>query len=248
MLKDYIADGGQLMIVLAAILFVVLFLVVYATLVLLVEWRRARSFSHRSIIARDLAQTEQCARQDGSVPARLLTRLNEDARLYGIADDALERDRLASRLETELFEEIEWPLEVLHFLGTYAAKIGLCGTILGLCIHFLTVGPGGDSSMASKAMAVALYTTLGALAIALVSEPAAYVLASAARRMRGRVRAWLLDLERRRFSGEPTSPADLESEPALDRPGVPRPGRTEKVETPGAAPLNRRAHQPGNSP
>ena len=80
-------------------------------------------------------------------------------------------------------------------MGAYATKVGLCGTILGLCLHFIAFGTEGSAQVASRAMAVALYTTLGALAIALVAEPAAYALSWGERWFRRDLRAWARFLE-----------------------------------------------------
>ena len=85
---------------------------------------------------------------------------------------------------------------MLHFLAEYASKVGLFGTILGLCIHFLTFGTDGDTGLASQAMAIALYTTLGALVIALVAEPAAFLLEKIEHWIRRDLREWFLCVER----------------------------------------------------
>ena len=42
MLIDYVREGGQLMLVLAVIFFVVLFLAIYAAFLVIAEWGRAQ--------------------------------------------------------------------------------------------------------------------------------------------------------------------------------------------------------------
>lgn len=189
MLKDYILEGGSLMLILAAMFFVVLLLALYAALLFIVEWSRARRFRARVSAAKSgrLESLRRAVSQEDSLPGRFLARLVCEP---PVPESASERRKLASGLEDALLDEVGWPGEVLHFLGAYGTKVGLCGTILGLCLHFIAFGTEGDAQMASRAMAVALYTTLGALAIALVAEPAAYALSWGERWIRRDLRAW----------------------------------------------------------
>lgn len=193
MLKDYVLEGGWLMLILAAMFFVVLLLVLYAALLFLVEVKRARRF-RASISAGKSWRLENLRRhseRDDSLPARFLARrARESAREPSPGAPAGEQRNSAVEFEDALLEELMWPGEILRFLCGYATKVGLCGTILGLCLHFIAFGTEGSAKVASRAMAVALYTTLGALAIALIAEPAAYALSWGERWIRRDLQYW----------------------------------------------------------
>ncbi len=221
MLKDYVLEGGPLMLILAAMFFVVLVLVLYAALLFLVEVKRARRFRvHISAVKSWRLESIQLRSfQEDSLPARFLSRLASEPSAGATSS---ERRKLAARIEAVLLGELNWPGEVLHFLGAYATKVGLCGTILGLCLHFVAFGTEGSAQVASRAMAVALYTTLGALAIALVAEPAAYALSWGERWIRKDLQAWtrfMDDILRRERQIEKTwsteGAASNESQPQL---------------------------------
>lgn len=210
MLMDYVLEGGWLMLILAAMFFLVLLLVLYAALLFLVEARRARRFRAHIAARRSwrLESIQLSAFKEDSLPARFLARL---AREPSPGATSSERRKLASRFEDVLVDELGWPGEVLHFLGAYATKVGLCGTILGLCLHFIAFGTEGSAQVASRAMAVALYTTLGALAIALLAEPAAYALSWGERWIRKDLQAWarfMDEILRRESHIERTSTTD----------------------------------------
>ena len=188
MLKDYLVEGGALMWVLAGIFLTVLFLAVYAVLTFVFETISVRRF-RRSSAAR--AQTLDDLREQAfgsrALPATWLRRLQRQ-----LDDEPTQRDRTenAERLVDEVLRPLLWPAELLHFLASYSTKVGLAGTILGLCMHFIAFGADGSADVASRAMAVALYTTLGALAIALVAEPTAYAAAWAERWLRRDLAWW----------------------------------------------------------
>jgi biopolymer transport protein ExbB/TolQ len=241
-LKDYILEGGQLMVALAGIFFVVLSLAVYAVLLYTSEVRRARRFRRRlersdgSLTRGDLMRA---ANGEDALPARYLRELDQEIEMLNLDEEsAFVRDQQSREVEDRLVEALEWPNELLHFLGTYAAKIGLCGTILGLCMHFLAFGTDGDSEMAARAMAVALYTTLGALTIALVAEPASYVLGWGERWFRADLRHWARIFERARTQPEGEGGDSLDDEGARVGPDHCDRRLTESpaVETPLAGP------------
>ena len=147
------------------------------------------------------------------MPARYLRELDDEILTLELGSESpLVRDQQSRDVEDRVLGALEWPLDLLHFLGTYAAKIGLCGTILGLCMHFLAFGTDSDSEMAARAMAVALYTTLGALTIALVAEPAAYVLGWSERWFRADLRRWARSLEESEYEEK----VDVSSDEADD--------------------------------
>ncbi len=205
-LRDYIADGGALMTVLVAILVLCLALILYVATLLGAEAYRAWRFRRKRRGLTRLALEEIPALATPvCLPALYLERLADELGAGELT--ARERRRAAEEVEEGLVRGIAWPLGVLHFLAEYASKIGLCGTILGLCVHFLDVGTGADGSVASRAMAVALYTTLGGLTIALIAEPSAYVLESIERWVRRDLRAWFRLLERGLARDEPAPAA-----------------------------------------
>lgn len=193
MLQRYVSDGGYLMWPLVLIFAAVVFLAAYSALVLVGELRRMRSFRKRlrCPCAFSLVDIELAAARDDSLAGRFVSRLIERLDLEPAATKSTsEYNRLADEIESRLVGELVWPLDVLEFLGSYAAKIGLTGTILGLCIHFLSFGTEGSAEIASKAMAVALYTTLGALTIALISEPSVYGMRWVESRIARELNAW----------------------------------------------------------
>ena len=198
MLIDYVREGGQLMLVLAVIFFVVLFLAIYAAFLLIAEWSRAQRFRRRAYRRTEwkLEELHVAAFRDHSLPARYLAFVIREIDTLGNEPNLVHRRReRAVEIEDSIVQSLLWPVELLEFHGVYAAKVGLCGTILGLCMHFLTFGTEGNAQIASRAMAVALYTTLAALTIALVAEPAAYALGWAERRIRSDLNEWFRFLE-----------------------------------------------------
>ena len=198
MLIDYVLEGGQLMLVLAVIFFAVLFLAIYAAFLLLAELKRAQRFRKKTLKRSGwvLGELHVTAFRDASLPARYIASAIREGDIIGAEPRLAQRRRdRAAEIEDSIVQELLWPVELLEFLGGYAAKIGLCGTILGLCMHFLTFGTDGNAQIASRAMAVALYTTLGALTIALVAEPTAYALGWVERRIRKDLKEWFRFLE-----------------------------------------------------